>query len=186
MALAQTTPAADRIPQADGSGVLDDDWLSANIPRADAVVAITAAWSFSALVTLTGGATINTAGVTITDVDVALGTTTGTKIGTAVGQKLGFWNVTPVVQPAHADQAAAAAITQQALTDSTGGAASTTLAAIAAGAGYLQADMTAVKDALASLAARLAEVKADLAARDVLIAALRTALVNTGIVKGSA
>ena len=40
--------------------------------------------------------------------NVALGTTTGTKIGTAVSQKLGFYNATPVVQPASADQAALA------------------------------------------------------------------------------
>lgn len=33
-------------------------------------------------------------------------TTTGTKIGTATGQKLGLWNVTPIIQPASADQAA--------------------------------------------------------------------------------
>lgn len=32
--------------------------------------------------------------------DIALGTTTGTKIGTATTQKLGFWNKAPVVQPA--------------------------------------------------------------------------------------
>lgn len=31
--------------------------------------------------------------------DVILATTTGSKIGTATTQKLGFWNVTPVVQP---------------------------------------------------------------------------------------
>jgi hypothetical protein len=30
--------------------------------------------------------------------DVVLDTTTGTKIGTATAQKLGFWNATPVVQ----------------------------------------------------------------------------------------
>jgi hypothetical protein len=33
-------------------------------------------------------------------VDVALGTTTGSKIGTTTAQKLGFFNATPVVQPA--------------------------------------------------------------------------------------
>lgn len=33
-------------------------------------------------------------------VDVAVGTTTGTKIGNGATQKLGFWNATPVVQPA--------------------------------------------------------------------------------------
>lgn len=39
--------------------------------------------------------------------DLVLDTTTGTKIGTATTQKLGFWNATPVVQPADAAQAAA-------------------------------------------------------------------------------
>lgn len=38
--------------------------------------------------------------------NIVLGTTTGTKIGTGVTQKLGLWNVTPVVQPANASQAA--------------------------------------------------------------------------------
>ena len=31
--------------------------------------------------------------------NLAPGTTTGTKIGTATTQKLGFWNATPIVQP---------------------------------------------------------------------------------------
>lgn len=33
-------------------------------------------------------------------VDLGVGTTTGSKIGTATTQKIGFWNATPVVQPA--------------------------------------------------------------------------------------
>ena len=33
-------------------------------------------------------------------VDIATNTSTGTKIGTATGQKIGFWNTTPVDQPA--------------------------------------------------------------------------------------
>ncbi|OAI39604.1 hypothetical protein AYO40_01180 [Planctomycetaceae bacterium SCGC AG-212-D15] len=32
--------------------------------------------------------------------NIILGTTTGTKIGTATNQKLGFFNATPVIQPA--------------------------------------------------------------------------------------
>jgi hypothetical protein len=40
------------------------------------------------------------------------------------------------------------------LTDNSGGTASSTIAAIAAGAGYTQADMVAVKNALATLAAK--------------------------------
>jgi hypothetical protein len=37
--------------------------------------------------------------LTLSDSNVALGTTTGTKIGTATSQKLGFFNATPVIQP---------------------------------------------------------------------------------------
>jgi hypothetical protein len=37
--------------------------------------------------------------VQLSDVDLILGTTTGSKIGTATSQKLAFWNNTPVVQP---------------------------------------------------------------------------------------
>lgn len=47
------------------------------------------------------GAKTFTANVAITDVDVILSATTGTKIATAATQKLAFWNTTPVVQPAH-------------------------------------------------------------------------------------
>lgn len=44
--------------------------------------------------------TVLTADTTLSDgVDLILNTTTGTKIGTATSQKLGFWNVTPVIQP---------------------------------------------------------------------------------------
>lgn len=40
-----------------------------------------------------------TTGLTLTDLNLALGTTTGTKIGTATTQKLSFYNSTPIVQP---------------------------------------------------------------------------------------
>ena len=41
------------------------------------------------------------AGVTISDAgNIVLNTTTGTKIGTAAGQKIGFYNATPVIQQA--------------------------------------------------------------------------------------
>lgn len=55
----------------------------------------------SGAVNLTGGVTISTANLTITDVNVVLGTTTGTKIGTGTTQKLAFYNSTPIVQPAN-------------------------------------------------------------------------------------
>jgi hypothetical protein len=52
---------------------------------------------------------------TIADaLNIAVGTTTGTKIGTATTQKLAFWNATPVVQPtAVADATDAASVITQ-------------------------------------------------------------------------
>ena len=38
-------------------------------------------------------------GITMSAKNIATDTTTGTKIGTATSQKLGFWNATPIVQP---------------------------------------------------------------------------------------
>ncbi len=45
--------------------------------------------------------------------DFATGTSTGTKIGTGVTQKIGFWNVTPIIQPKDTLQGA--------ITDNSGG-----------------------------------------------------------------
>ncbi len=56
---------------------------------------------FGGTVQFNGNATIASSG-TFTMVDLAnfvMGTTNGTKIGTATNQKIGFWNATPVVRP---------------------------------------------------------------------------------------
>ena len=58
----------------------------------------TANITYSGANIFTGGMTINTTGITITDVNISLGTTTGTKFGTSTSQKLGFFNATPIVQ----------------------------------------------------------------------------------------
>lgn len=79
--------------------------------------------------------------------DWILDTTTGTKIGTATTQKLGFWNATPIVQPSGATQAAPAAYVS----------------------GAFGLDSAANMQALYDL-----------------VVAMRTALVNVGIMKGSA
>jgi len=51
--------------------------------------------------TLSTRLTLQAATLTLADaVNIAVNTTTGTKIGTATTQKLGFYNATPVVQPA--------------------------------------------------------------------------------------
>lgn len=50
--------------------------------------------------TLTGGVTLG-ASLTLGDsINIITGTSVGTKIGTATTQKFGFWNATPIAQPA--------------------------------------------------------------------------------------
>lgn len=107
----------------------------------------TVVWTVAANGTLTASEASN----------LAFGTTTGTKIGTATSQKIGFWNATPIVQPVGANQAA--------ITDSTGGTAGFTLVDSSAGS-------AAVNNNFASLAR--------------LVDNMRTVLVNTGIMKGAA
>ena len=92
-------------------------------------------------------------------INLILDTVTGTKIGTAVGQKLGFWAKTPVVQPAAANQAA--------LTNSTGGTYDGTISAVSG-----TPDDATINNNFTELHTLLHEI--------------RTALVNTGLIKGSA
>ena len=120
-------------------------------------------------VTATGGTTavsplIMTASlITIANaVDIAVNTSTGTKLGTAVTQKIGKWNATPIVQPSGAAQAA--------LTNSTGGTTEGTLEAVPAG----------------TAAAIAAACNNNFAELHVLLDAIRTALVNAGNIKGAA
>jgi len=102
----------------------------------------------------------STTTLTISDAyNIAVGSTTGTKIATATTQKLGFWNVTPVIQPAAANQAA--------LTNSTGGTYDGTLVDV--GVIFNQAN---INDNFTDVYTLLTEI--------------RTALVNTGIIKGAA
>ena len=56
--------------------------------------------------TLGAGATTLGGSLTLGDNNIVAGTTTGVKVGTAITQKLGFYNATPIVQPAAAAQAA--------------------------------------------------------------------------------
>jgi hypothetical protein len=106
--------------------------------------------------------------------DLALNATTGTKIGTAVTQKLGFWNVTPVVQPASGDQADQGAMTT--VGSNTGTSA----------AGLSLIGDTSTGDQSAALMNDLVALQEDIAALDTLVTAIRTALVDTGIMKGAA
>jgi len=131
------------------------------------------------------------AGLTMADAaNIAADTTTGSKIGTAVTQKIGFWNAAPIVQPSGAAQAAISAT----LTDSTGlsGTHDDTLAATTT-----QADLTGGEDPTeAEFNTLLAEIRvmcqnqSDVAQKVIelvtLVNAMRTALVNAGLIKGAA
>jgi hypothetical protein len=56
-------------------------------------LAVTGASTLTGLLTANGGITLGDAQ------NIAFNTTTGTKIGAATTQKIGFWNSTPIVQP---------------------------------------------------------------------------------------
>jgi len=62
--------------------------------------------------------TLSSIALTLADaVDIVVNATTGTKIGTATAQKIGFWNATPIVQEAHiADPSGGATIDAEART----------------------------------------------------------------------
>jgi len=110
--------------------------------------------------------------------NIVLDTTTGTKIGTATSQKLGFFNATPIVQPSAYTQTYStadkthAARTAAALTDSISGSVGTTLAAIPdpsdspATADALRDDLVAnvlpkIRDALSSIADQVNKLRDD-------------------------
>lgn len=91
--------------------------------------------------------------------NIAFGTTTGTKLGRTASEKIGAFGATPIVQPASANQAA--------LTDSTTGSAGFTLVDV--GIAFSQ---TNVNNNFASLNRQ--------------VDAIRTGLVNLGVIKGAA
>lgn len=137
--------------------------------------------------TFTGGVTLTTAGLTLTDVNVVLSATTGTKIGTATTQKLGFFNATPVAQPGAYTQTYATADkthanpTATALTDNTGGTANTTLQALADGTTYAN-DVAAIRNNFADLAASNNALIADLADVKQLVNSIIDDLQSLGLV----
>lgn len=117
-------------------------------------------WSIGGTATANLIMTLDTTALTLAEsVNLITGTTTGTKIGTATTQKIGFWNATPIIQPASANQAA--------LTNNTGGTYNGTLVDV--GAVFSQAN---INDNFTDVFTLLNEI--------------RTVLVNTGIMKGSA
>lgn len=144
---------------------------------------ITGAVHQSGGTTVYGGAVVDDAPVlkgdaTLDDgVDLAVGTSTGTKIGTSATQKIGFFGVTPVVQPSALTQTyttadatlaaltavAPAAMTAADLTDNTAGTADATLEALTSGSVYAS-DVAAIRNNFADLAAMVDKLTVDLTA----------------------
>ena len=135
---------------------------------------------------LTGGTL--TGDLTFADaVDIILNGTTGTVLATATTQKLGLWGATPVIQPAGAGQADQGALTAAALTDNGGGAAADgTIADIASADAAETTDRSVIADAVKELSDQINKNTVDNAAQDVLLTAIRTALVAGGFIKGAA
>ena len=96
---------------------------------------------------------------------------TAGKVYVSNGAGSGTWT-TAATTPGNATTSVRGVVLQIAtdtdMTDSTGGTPSATLASIAAGAGYTQADMVAVKNAIASLAAEIVDLKAKMRTAGVL------------------
>lgn len=136
------------------------DALSVESSAGDVFVVDTTTGAVAATLTTTAAAGFTCAGhLTMGDAkNVILNTTTGTKIGTAATQKLGFWNATPIVQPSGASQAA--------LTHSVGTADGTV---DDVGAAFNQTTLNNNFKEITTL-----------------LGALRTALVDAGIIKGAA
>lgn len=100
-------------------------------------------------------------------VNVVVGTATGSKIGTSATQKIGFWNATPIVQPAHADQAAV-----------TLGNTNSEISGLTISASYDKLEIEALRD-------KCEELADDVRALSALVHAQRQALVDAGLIKGS-
>jgi hypothetical protein len=81
-----TTPTTGAMVLSGGLGV-------AKAVNIGTTLAVTGASTLTGLLTANGGITLGDAQ------NIAFNTTTGTKIGAATTQKIGFWNSTPIVQP---------------------------------------------------------------------------------------
>lgn len=93
-----------------GSGVPGAILFQQGLPvggTGTAVTALATIWQISTAGVLTGSAGF---GITLNAANIATDTSTGTKIGTATNQKIGFYNATPIVQGASVADATGGAI----------------------------------------------------------------------------
>lgn len=90
---------SDGVPVLAGTSATVDEDVGGDLV-VDGTLSVTGTASFTAAATLHADSALSDG------VDLAIGTTTGTKIGTGATQKIGLWNATPVVQPATTGQTA--------------------------------------------------------------------------------
>jgi len=95
------------------ANLVDGTIVDADVSAAAAIAGTKVAPNFGSQAvvttgTLGAGATTLGGALTLGNNNIVAGTGAGTKIGTADTQKLGFFDATPIVQPAGADQAAVA------------------------------------------------------------------------------
>jgi len=159
------------------------DALSVEDSAGDLIVITTTTGSqvitITPALTVTGACTAN-GGIVMGDAqNIALNTGTGSQIGTAAGQKLGFWGTTPATQPAHVTDPAA---TAQDLTDNTGGTpdAGGAIANLADGSTYAN-DHAALENNLATIAAEYNKLKDDVEANNAAIDSILAQLATIGL-----
>ena len=122
------------------------------------------------------GTTTASDNITMADAkNLIFDTTTGTKIGTATGQKMGFWNTAPAVQPAHVGDPGASA---NDVTDSTGGTPSVTHTLVDCTGSYDQALLEAN---FGTLGAEYNLLKDDVEANNAAIDSILAQLATTGL-----
>lgn len=137
-------------------------WNAAPIAQPGATTKLNVVLSDAGLRAAGSAAPLDCGTITLDDAaNIVTNATTGTKIGTATSQKIGFWNATPIVQPVGAGQGV--------VTDSSAGSGSTV---------PLIGNTTTVDQAANLNNAHFAILT--------LLHAIRTALVNAGIIKGAA
>lgn len=140
---------------------------------------------------------VNTSGIEMDDgANIALNTTTGTKIGTATNQKLGFWNATPVTQPASGSQAATVMTAVASAVSATNSVVAAMAANSNAGEAWgfntqasfnsFVAEIQALVADGAAMNTQIGALNTDVHALNTLVNRLRADLVTVGIIKGSA
>lgn len=107
--------------------------------------------------------------------DLSDGRAAGARLGNSSSDKIALWGKTPIVQPASASQAAVTATVGTAL-------ATTTFSQVATSGKWGFSSSTVAK----TFQPRINQLRVDVLALTTLVTAMRTGLVNSGVIKGAA